>query len=218
MSNGSRFVTESLEALLVSIADGVRDAQDALSSAPPVDAFGRPMPTYHLPYLDFEVKVNMETVTSGAGAVFLRINPVGGGNASSRDISTTISGRLVAVPPGEGLPTPILTLSSERETARRHRIRLTAMNSSGEILAGQGIELNINMDASRQLSTVEGVNLTNKRAGTTLRDAILVTDEAGTAETIFNIDPGLPAKALLVLTAELGTETTSLTVPAGGVA
>ena len=92
------------------------------------------------------------------------------------------------------------------------------MNSSGEILAGQGIELNINMDASRQLSTVEGVNLTNKRGGTTLRDAILVTDEAGTAETIFNIDPGLPAKALLVLTAELGTETTSLTVPAGGVA
>ncbi len=216
MSNDSRFVTESLEALLVSIADGVREAQDALNSAPPVDAFGRSMPTYHLPYLDFEVKVDMETATTGGGSMFLRINPLGGGGTTTRDISSTISGRLVAVPPGEGLPTTILTISSQRETARRHKIQVTAVNSAGEILSGQGIELNINMDASRQLSAVEGVNLTNKRAGTKLKDAILVTDDMGTAETIFSIDSGLPLKAVLVLTAELGGEATSLTVPAGG--
>ena len=147
--------------------------------------------------------------------MFLRINPLAGGN-TSKDISSNIKGRLVAVPPGEGLPVPILTISSERETTLRHRIRITAQNSAGEILVGQSIEININLEASRQLSTLAGVSLTSVRAGTKLTDVILITDETGVAETLFNIDSRLPAEAVLVLTAELGTETSSLTVPARG--
>ena len=216
MSEDSRFVAESLEALLVSIASGVRDAQDALSEAPPLDAFGRPMPTYHLPYLDFEVKVEAETVKTAGGAVFLRVGSFGAdkGN-SSQEISSTISGRLVAVPAGEGLPTPILTMTSLRLSSRRHRIVVTAMNSAGEILAGQGIELNINMVASRELSEAQGADLNSARSGTGLDDVILVTDEAGSAETILNIDSSLSAKIVFVLTAELGMGIASLTVAAG---
>ncbi len=217
MSNDSRFVSESLEALLVSIADGVREAQDALSDVPPLDAYGRPMPSYHLPHLDFEVKVDMETVTTGGGLMLLRLNPLGGGGSNTtRDISSTISGRLVAIPPGEGLPVPLLVISSVRETARRHRIQITAMNSAGEILAGEGIELNINMDASRKLSSAEGVTLTNKRAGTKLSDVLLTTNAEGVAETTFFVDAGLSAKTILVLTAELGTAVAHLTIQAGG--
>lgn len=217
MSTDSRFVSESLEALLVSIADGVREAQDALSAVPPLDAYGRPMPSYHLPHLDFEVKVDMETVTTGGGLMFLRLNPLGGGGSNTnRDISSTISGRLVAIPPGEGLPLPLLMISSVRETTRRHRIQITAINSAGEILANERIELNINMDASRKLSATEGVTLTSKRAGTKLSDVLLTTNEEGVAESTFFVDPGLPGKTVLVLTAELGTAITHLTIQAGG--
>ena len=219
MSNPNRFVNDSLSALLASIAEGVREAQESLNSTPPTDAFGRPMTTYHLPYLDFEIKVDMESIVTEGGNRFLRIHQLGGGRKSSsttQDITSTISGRLVAIPPSEGLPTVILSLLSERLTARRHKIKLTAINSAGEILVGHSIELNINLAASKQLSELEGINLSNTRAGTALQDVILQTDNNGAAETIFNIDPGLPAKAILVLTAELGTEFVNLSVTAGG--
>ncbi len=217
MSNDSQYISESLQALLVSIADGVREAQDSLSSAPPIDAYGRPVPTYHIPYLDFEVQVEMETVTTESGGIRLRINPLGGktNSTQTKEMSSTISGRLVAIPPGEGVPIPTLHMLSERLSARQHKIIVTATNSAGEVLVGQAVELNINMEASKQLSAVDGINLTSKRAGTNVQDAILITDESGTAETVFSIDSGLPAKASLVLTAELGTQAAHLTLPAG---
>lgn len=215
MSNDSRFVAESLEALLVSIADGVRDAQDALSSAPPVDTFGRAMPSYHLPYLDFEMKVDAETVNTAGGSMFLRINPKGSAGNSVREISSSISGRLVAVPPGEGLPSPLLSISSLRLSARRHKIVVSAINTAGEILAGQGIELNINMEASRELSMAAGVELASRRAGTTLTEVIPVTDDTGSAETIMNIDSSLPGKVVFVVTAELGTALANVVVSVG---
>ena len=219
MSNQNRFVNDSLGALLVSIADGVRDAQDSLNSAPPTDTFGRPMTTYHLPYLDFEIKVDMETVSKEGGFRGLKINPLSGGRinrSTTQDVSSTISGRLVAIPPNDGLPQTLLTLASERLSARKHKVTLSAANSAGEILVGHTIELNINLEASKQLSEIEGVNLSTTRAGTALQDVLLVTDQAGIAETTFNIDSALPAKAILVLTAELGPELVSLSVTAGG--
>ncbi len=218
MSNDSQYISESLEALLVSIADGVREAQDSLSSAPPIDIYGRPVPGYHIPYLDFQVQVEMETVTTNSGGIRLRINPLGGKTSTTKtsETSSTLSGRLVAIPPGEGLPVPSLYMLSERISARQHKILVTATNSAGEVLAGQAIELNINMEASRQLSLADGISLTSKRAGTNVEDAILITDENGTAETVLRIDPKLPAKASLVLTAELGPQNAHLTVHAGG--
>jgi hypothetical protein len=217
MSNDSSFVSESLEALLVSIAGGMREAQDALNAVPPVDAYGRPLPTYHLPYLDFELKVDMETVKREGGGFFLKVKSLGKGDSSStQSVSSTLSGRLVAVPPGEGLPIPVLTITSVKETARRHKIIVTASNSAGEILPSQGVELNINLEASQLLSSEQGVNLASTRAGTKLDDVILLTDENGMADTLLHIDSGLAARAQLVITAELGTESVNLVVQAGG--
>ncbi len=216
--DSSKYISDSLEALLASIADGVREAQNSLSSAPPIDAYGRPVPSYHIPYLDFEIQVEMETVTTQSGGIRLRMTTLGGKNTNTqtKELSSTISGRLVAIPPGEGVPIPQLHMLSERISARRHKILVTVTNSAGEVMVGQPVELNINMEASRQLSLVDQVNLTGKRAGTNVEEAILITDENGTAETIFTIDSGLPAKASLVLTAELGTQSAHLALRAGG--
>ncbi len=222
MRDESRFVTESLEALLVSIADGVRDAQDALNSAPPVDAFGRPMATYHLPYLDFNLYVEMNTVATQNNSNRLWMKPADANTLSERSVTSTISGRLISVPPGEGLPTPVLTISSRLEKKLQnkstYKITVTASNSSGEILVGQSIELNINIDASTRLSKAQGIALPEKLKGANLTDVILVTDQSGMAETVLTIlisNKNVPAKAFVVLSAELGAEVANLTIQAG---
>lgn len=218
MSNESRFVSESLEALLMSIADGVREAQDALSNTPSVDAFGRPMTTYHLPHLDFKIDVNMETISDGRnrGGLCLRVLK-NSHNSSTRDISSTLSGRLVAIPPSEGLPRTILTISSKdievAHSGPLYRIVIRAMNSAGEILVGQAIELNINREATIQLSKVSLGDL--KTDYGRLDDVILITNTEGIAETNFSF--GGDRKMIYVLTAELGNESISLSIHSQGV-
>ncbi len=210
MSEG-KFVAGSIGELLVAIAAGVRDAQDALNSAPPLDAFGRPAPTYHLPFVDFEFKVDIETQASGnKPTLFAR--PV---QDSARSISSTVSGRLVAIPPSDGRPTLLLNLDARARSARQHEITVIASNSAGEILAGASIELNLDADASRRLSEASGVRLTGLGA-TRLESALLVTDDSGRASTVLDIDANLPAQATVLVRAEMGPGSASLSLPAGG--
>ncbi len=206
MSNESRFVTESLEELLVSIAEGVREAQDALNNAPPVDSFGRPLATYHLPYLDFELHVEMDTTSSSSNRLWVK--PIGSSSSSERSVGSKISGRLVSVPPGDGLPIPALAITSKVETVKNnkisYKISVAASNSAGEILASQAIELNINTSVSKRLSEADGISLPDKLKGVSLADVMLVTDESGFAETIFNLSIGtkkIPLDASVVLNA-----------------
>ncbi|PCJ19968.1 MAG: hypothetical protein COB04_05125 [Gammaproteobacteria bacterium] len=212
MSDGSEFIAESLEELLASIAQGIHDAQDALNAMPTVDGFGRNLPTYHLPYLDFNVQVEMESVSASTGSNFLRISPVNSNQTSTKEISSTISGRIVSIPPGEGLPTPLLSLASEKISPRKYKIMLNAINTAGEALIGQRVELNINLPASVLLSESMGITLTSKGANTALKDALLVTDELGNAGTEFTIDSEVDVKAQLVLTAELQGQTAHLNI------
>ncbi|WP_137127336.1 hypothetical protein [Roseomonas sp. HF4] len=205
------FVSGSIGQLLVAIADGVRDAQEALSAAPPVDAFGRPTPSYHLPQLDFELRVEIETRSTGSGRAMMLVMPA---SSSTSSVSSVVSGRLVAVPPGQGLPLPVVELTAQRRTARQHELAVVAANSAGELLAGATVEINIDLEMSRRLSEVEGVRITG--AGSTrIAQPVLVTDEAGRAATLLDIDARLPAQAVLVLTAEAGSAVARLSVTAG---
>ncbi len=205
------FVSGSIAELLAAVAAGVRDAQEALSSAPPLDAAGRPVPIYQLPYVDFEFRVNLETRKTSAGLPVLFASPI---SAETSSISSVVSGRLVAVPPGEGRPLPIVELAAERLSARRHRLRVTAANSAGELLGGAPVELNFDLAASQRLSQAAGVSLPGLRSSA-LEAAVLVTDAEGQAETVLTIDAGLPAAAMVIITAELGLATARLVVTAG---
>ncbi|MEQ8605213.1 MAG: hypothetical protein RIB45_18015 [Marivibrio sp.] len=65
----SRFAAGSIEELLAAVADGVREAQDALNDLPMADAFGRPQARYHVPYVDFDITVDLTaSKTEGEGA------------------------------------------------------------------------------------------------------------------------------------------------------
>lgn len=212
MSGESEFVSQSIEDLLVSLASGVREAQEALDSAPATDAFGRKQQTYHLPYVDFEFEVGVETTNGGnKGRTVIRTLPRKSGGSSNK-INSVISGRLVSIPPGAGVPHPMLELDSEGTNLKKTKITITASNSAGEILADHQVELNLNLSASQDLSASQGITLKEFGAGTRLEEAVLVTNEDGYAETVLAFDAGLPPKATVVLSAEMGGERSNLTI------
>lgn len=211
MSEQSRFVADSVEELLVALAEGVRDAQEALNAIPATDAFGRALPTYHLPFLDFTINVSVTTQANAQGRPITRLRPVTQGSRTT-NTSSTIAGRLVASPPGDGLPVPQLTLAASSVDGGRVTLRLTAGNSAGETLTGQRIELNIDPQASAALSQAAEVKLTAPQPGTRLADAIVVTGEDGTAETTLTLDAAEPANAVIVVAALLGPARVSAAV------
>jgi hypothetical protein len=215
MSDSSQFVAESLAELLVAIANGVREAQEALSQMPVLDTFGRPMPSYHLPFLDFQLQVDMETTENSTGNRLLRVLPLATSQKSSTSqISSTLSGRFVAIPPGEGLPIPVLRLTHSLDDELGHLLNIQLTNTAGEPLVGVPVELNLNTAASIQLSAVEGAALTNL-ANTRLRNVLLTTDNQGKANSVLELDANLPAKASIVVTAEYGQFSASVNVIAG---
>lgn len=215
MPDASQFVGNSIEQLLVSLADGVREAQSALNNGPLLDANGRPLTAYHLPYLDFTIQVDMETRTSdtkGGRPVALLFKPVASSSNSSQRISSTITGRLVATPPANGLPAPRIRLSvADRiDASRQVALQLALTNSAGERLVGQQVELNID-DADTRALSGSGFR---RGAGTRLVDAMLTSDDAGGASSALAIDPADMGKnAMIAVVASIGPYEARATIP-----
>lgn len=220
MSDPVEFVDNSIGQLLVALADGVREAERALASGPQVDDSGRAVTRYALPYLDFSVNVDVEVVNppaaapGGRGLPVLRLftarNDAGSDN---REIRSSVSGRLVAVPAGDGLPAPRIRITPGPNIGGKARIELAVSNSAGEVLAGQPVELNLDLKASEALSKARGVASLPRRDGTRLADGIVTTDNDGRAVTSLLIG-NEPAKALLVVTASIGPFSAQATISA----
>lgn len=211
---GTGLAANSFEEMLVSLAQGVREAQETLNAMPQFDTFGRPAPGYFIPQLDFEFEVEMEVDTNGQGMPVMKMRPIRmlGAPAptqtqsSSVKSSNKISGRLVAIPPGNGLPMPQLLVTTTAEAGNVVRINVTASNSSGERLAGQVVEINPDMPAS--MSLAGGAALQPP----TLASARLTTDEAGQASTQVT----LPSAAGYILVVQMGAATARALVRRGG--
>lgn len=215
MPEASRFVGNSIEELLVSLADGVREAQSALNSGPLLDPSGRPLATYQLPYLDFTVQVDMQTRADTGGrpiALLFMVKP--SSTSTDQRVTSTISGRLVAVPPGDGLPVPRLALAVGERIESGVILKLTATNSAGERLAHQRVELNIDDADSEAVSAARGVARFVRSSATRLADAIVQTLDDGTAELRLLIgaaDSG--SRAVVVVVATIGSFSARAAVP-----
>lgn len=210
MADPTDFVDNSIGQLLVALADGVREAERVLAGGPEMDESGRAVTRYALPYLDFTIDVDVEVtvpVASGGarGLPVLRLYPgrVGAGR-DTREIRSSVSGRLVAVPAGDGLPAPRIRLTPGPNIGGEAVISLLVSNSAGELLAGQPVELNLDHGASQLLSQARGVANLPRRAGTRLADGIVTTDAEGRASTRLLIDRAEPARALLAVVASIG--------------
>ena len=215
MASDGKLVADSIEEMLVSLAEGVREAQEALNDLAPFDAFGRASPGYFIPHLDFELDVEIETETNNAGRPIFKVlaaRASGGTTSATSHTSSRISGRIIAVPPGEGLPIPQLVLTVESASGAPSTLTVTASNSAGERLAGQQVELNIDLEASRALSRGASPALPDAR----LKDAVLVTDDQGQASTTLTIGAGGGPGRQLLITAQLGAATARAMIGTGG--
>jgi len=204
MAESSQLVGNSLEELLVSMAEGVREAQVALNRAPVLDPSGRPLAVYQLPYLDFVIRVDVETRTSSGGRPVALLSMAKPQSSSTADVHSTISGRLVATPSGEGLPLPRINVVAGGNIGGVAALSLTVTNSAGERLANQPLELNIDDADSKELSAARGVTATTRLPGTRLRDALLTTDTDGRATTALLIDGAQAGKGVVVVVASIG--------------
>ncbi|PSJ38822.1 hypothetical protein [Allosphingosinicella deserti] len=204
MADETRLMGNSIEELLVAIAEGVREAQAALDQGPSVDGNGLPLATYHLPYLDFTIKVEMTTKTDSGGRPIAMLMAAPKGSTSSA-AQSSVSGRLIAVPPGEGLPLPRLSVATGGNIGGFASIAVTVTNSAGETLANQPIELNIDTEASTTLSLARGAPAFARGSGTRLDAAVLTTGADGVATTRLRIDSKQNARQVVVITATLGT-------------
>lgn len=218
MPEASQFVGNSIEELLVALADGVRDAQSALNSGPLTDPAGRPLASYQLPYLDFTVQVNMQTRTDVGGKpvalMFMARAAASSNSNTDQQITSTISGRLVATPPGEGLPVPRVALSVGAAVNGAVPLTLTVTNSAGETLANQRVELNIDDADSVSLSAARSVSNFVRSSATRLSAALVTTDANGMASTTLAVgvsDRG--TKAVIVVVASIGPFNARVAIP-----
>ena len=213
MAGESRFVGNSIEELLVALAEGVREAQIALNTVPLLDPSGRPLATYQLPYLDFTIAVEMSTKVDSGGRPIALFAPASSASQTS-SVRSNVSGRLIAAPPGDGLPVPRLRLTAATNIGGAATLAIQVSNSAGELLAGQKIELNIDDAASAKLTAARD-GLWQRRDGTKLVQAVLTTDEQGVASTQLLVDAGQGPSDVAVVVANIGPFNARGAVPLG---
>lgn len=214
MSEG-RFISDTIEAVLVSMADSLREAQEALNDASPLDQFGRPVPSYQIPHLDFELGFRLSSNENSVGRKRLFFKPVNA-TSGSKEVTSKITGRFVAVPPGEGLPLPVLNANVSKTSQGDIKLTIIATNSVGENLTGVPIELNFDPEASKVLSIAAGVASPKLNNAVTFETAIPITDETGVAVTKIDLSAPLQKKAVVVVQAEIGKESVLIAFSKGG--
>ena len=172
MPDDNQFVSGTIEQTLVSLAEGIADAQDRLNLLEPFDEFGRPRTQYHLPYLDFSLKVHARTMrqnggeipAQNAGAARMALRPQRtemarqsirmaltmprastGSTSNTQEIVSTLSGRFVSVPPNNGMPQfSLLTSITPIVGTTKTTIEVEARYADGNPVTSAQLEFNIN--------------------------------------------------------------------------
>lgn len=144
MPDAAQVSAEAISALLTGLAGALSDAQELMSELPPTDEFGRPLPTYQIPHLDFEFEIETVRKSSSTGGFLgFQLRPTS--TSPSEKVTSTISGRLVAVP-ASGLPQTQI-LITQTETGLEIRL----INTAGEVLTNAAVELEFDAGASAAL-------------------------------------------------------------------
>jgi hypothetical protein len=190
----------SLDELLLGIAHGLESAQAELDRDP------RAAVRYHVPRLDFDLKVTLhiESPAAGAGsakpAAKLKLRPFAPGpttGGSTADVVSTIHGSFVAVPVNGGAPAAQLAVMFATAPLR---VQLVLAAVTGTPLEGRTIELDIDREESRR------VNGRELSASTDVVNAVVVTDAAGRASSPLEVHE--PARTIVVLRCDAAGQVT----------
>jgi len=210
----------TLDDFLLSLADGITHAQASLARAGVAGPPGRQF-TYHLPRVDFELKMNLRVVEDERlsaryrdirperpSSKHLLFKPLSVEEASSTlEIGAVIKGAFVAVPANDGLPGAIVeTTLVPSADARVKTVRVVATNTAGEPLSGIDVQFNLDREESAALTTASGRTLVIA-AGTGFTQGVVATDDTGVAEAEFRLDAAQqPGMLVLVVDAAERTE------------
>ena len=208
----------TLDDVLLSLADGVTHAQAELARAGAIGPPGRQF-AYHLPRVEFELKMNLRVVDDPAlSARYRTLRPVGAGDrhllfkplaaeeaATTLEIAAVVRGAFVAVPANDGLPGAVVrTLVAPGPPPT---VTIVARNAAGEPLAGVAVEVNLDREESAALTAATGRTLV-LAPGTGFAQGVVTTDATGTAQAELTLDPRQgPGLLALVIDAADRTET-----------
>jgi len=237
MSSTSTTNSLALHEIILSIADSLNEAQEHLRSIPPYDEYGRPNTLYQLPYLDFNLEVisQFESTSTGGGvtapvpprgtelsvppqvspAGLIRFSPFRSTETTTKNqgiITSTISGRFVAVMPNEGLSQIFLNCSAEITDTDpdfvEYRLVVRVVNATNESVAGQRIEINFDELTSLGFNSDEPVTapiFTGSKDG--------YTDSGGKFSVYVRMDiTDYDTDKTLVFVANSGTQFSSIAI------
>ena len=199
MTDAASTNAQAIASLLTGLAKALTDAQEELAETPPTDAFGRSLPSYQIPHLDFSFDIETtRTEDANGGSPLISLFPTA--KASPTDtISSSISGRIVAIPPHGGLPETRI-LVTQQETG----LDVQLLNTAGELLPNTLVELELDADASVAL---HNTTLTPAQRVALFDAQQIATDERGVATAgIKRSELGNGAKAVVLVRAA-GAET-----------
>lgn len=228
-------VAATVDQFLLSLAEGVLEAQETLNRLQVVDALGRPGPSYYLPRLDFELRVTVELVQGPVPAprrpdaipLFaergfapssrLVLHPVQAAETATpgfkAEVISTIRGSFVAVPPNDGKPPLVVVPSVVKETERRYALSVRVSTAVGEPLSGLEAHFNIDPVLSRGLSQAGNVALTSPKAGTVLEQGVVPTDSQGSATTALVLAADEVPGAQIAVLIDVAGKTETIVVP-----
>ncbi len=226
MSTQAEITALSLHEILLSISDSLNEAQQQLRNMPPYDEYGRPNTLYQLPYLDFSLEVISEvsqftSPTALPNAIGVsnkhsiqQIQPSyqkiifapvkvnnQSINQSSNKITSTISGRFVAILPNEGLPQVFISVTNE-PIQGTSKVKLTVQLNYATMdpVIGQKVEVNFDLETSLALS--ETTSLGANPIFSPVKEGF--TDNTGTFKTEVNF-AGALSNETYVLVANSGS-------------
>ncbi|WGH74248.1 hypothetical protein P8625_08960 [Tenacibaculum tangerinum] len=226
----------TLKQILLGISDSLNEAQNHLRNIKPYDEFGRPNTLYTLPYLDFNLQVEAEfekETTSEAQKSnrftesqplpyqphkqayekTIAFKPVTNSTTNSKEtnkITSTISGRFVAIVPNEGLPQLIINAVPKKTTTIHiYDIDVEVINAAGEKISDALVEFNYNQEKTEKLNP----NATLNHGTSFLNASEIRTDENGKASAQVKVDAVDVANGhILILDVNIGNVLTKISI------
>lgn len=217
----------TLDDFLLSLADGVTQAQAELARAGALGPPGRQY-AYHLPRVEFELRMNLRVVEdSGLSSRYQLVRPTRPNDkhllfkplsteeaSSTLEIAAVVRGAFVAVPTNDGLPSIVLRTQVTAQDPGAPIVRITARNAAGEPVVGLEIQANVDREESALLTETTGTRWILAPETGFVR-GVVTTDASGTADAVLRISkdqkPGLLS---LVFDAAGRTETLAYEVKA----
>lgn len=179
-------ISDSLDDYLVSLADGLAEAQLRLDDMASVS--GPEGIRYQIPKLEFDLKIDFSLHVSSeeSGEPVKRFlikakNESSSSTNSKQNVTSTLSGSFVAVPVNQGTPAHVIETELTRISAQEVVLNVYVNHANGDPADAVEVEVNIDRDRSDEMNSKEGRSALKAR--TELNEGVLLTSDQGIAST-----------------------------------